>query len=68
MLVAEILIEVDVAQLQLKLAVIDKPFCTGAGQRQQTEKGKQRPLGKQSGHSELLIVVIWSAEQRTPHW
>ncbi|MNG04773.1 hypothetical protein D3C84_879280 [compost metagenome] len=38
MLVAEILIEIDVAQLQLELAVVDKAFCTGTGQRQQTKK------------------------------
>ena len=38
MLVAEILIEIDVAQLQLELAVVDKSFCTGMGQRQQTKK------------------------------
>ncbi|MNO81851.1 hypothetical protein D3C76_731080 [compost metagenome] len=57
LLVTEILVEVDVAQLQLELAVIDE--TAGAGNRQPAaEQATSGPTEHSSGHDRYSIVVI----------
>ncbi|MCY1443122.1 hypothetical protein D9M71_595220 [compost metagenome] len=68
LLVAKVLVEIDIAQLQLELAVVDES-CGASNRQPAAEQATGGPTENGWGHDRYSIVVFWMSRGgrlRTP--